>query len=292
MSADFVLITDSSCDLPADYYKQHEIPVLSIGYSLAGRDYKDDAGISISYSEFYSRLRGGEMPVTAMINMQSYVDEFEKHLRQGKDILYFGFSSALSGSYGGSVMAAQELRAKYPERKIYTVDGLCASMGQGLLLYYLVRLRDEGKSIEQVRDFAEEKKLDVVHLFTVDNLMHLHRGGRVSKASAVAGTIIGIKPMLDVNHEGRLIAREKVRSRKSAILRLATWMEERSLSRQHETVMISHGDCREDVGILEGLLKERFQIGRIIVNHIGPVIGAHAGPGTIALFFFGKKREA
>ena len=290
MNRDYVLITDSSCDLPASYYKEHEVPVVMLSFMLEGKEYMDDAGISISYKDFYDKLRGGQMSVTSMVNVQRYTDEFSKHLEEGKDIFYFGFSSGLSGSYGNAALAAQELAGKYPERKIVTVDSLAASMGQGLLLNELVKRRDEGYDIDQLFEYAEKTKLNAVHLFTVDSLMHLHRGGRLSKASAVAGTIMGIKPMLDVSSAGKLEAREKVRSRKSAIARLVSWMGERAATKEFDTVMISHGDCIGDVKILEEKLREKFQIKQIIVNEIGPVIGSHSGPGTIALFFFGNKR--
>lgn len=214
----------------------------------------------------------------------------EEILKEGKDILNLAFSSGLSSTYSASAVAAQELSAEYPERKIYTVDTLCASLGQGMLVYLAARKKQEGASIEEVRDFVEDTKLKQCHWFTVDDLMHLKRGGRVSGATALVGTMLKIKPVMHVDDEGRLINMEKARGRKASLNALVEKMAESALNPSEQEIFISHGDCLDDAEYVAERVKERLGVKAVYINHVGPVIGAHSGPGTIALFFLGNRR--
>ena len=214
----------------------------------------------------------------------------EPHLQAGRDILYLGFSSALSGTYNAGAVAARQLSEKYPDRRLYAVDTLSASMGQGLLVYLTVQQKRAGATIEQARDYAEAQKLHLCHWFTVDDLNHLHRGGRVSATSAVLGTVLNIKPVLHMDDEGRLIFMEKVRGRRNSIKRLLDKMRETAIEPDKQIVFMSHGDCLEDAEYLAGRIREEWNVQDVVINYVGPVIGAHSGPGTLALFFLGAQR--
>lgn len=232
------------------------------------------------------------MVTTAAVNVAEYQAHLEPILAAGKDVLVLAFSSGLSTTCNSARIAAQELSEAYPERKILVVDTLCASLGQGLLVWYAARMRQSGKSIEEVRDWAEANKLHLCHWFTVDDLHFLKRGGRVSAATAVVGTMLQIKPVLHVDNEGHLINMAKARGRKAALKALVDHMEQTAIDPAGQTVFISHGDCLEDAQFVAQEVSQRFGIPleRIVLNEIGPVIGAHAGPGTVALFFLGKER--
>ena len=214
----------------------------------------------------------------------------EPHLQAGEDILYLGFSSALSGTYNAGAVAAQQLAEKYPERKLYAVDTLSASMGQGLLVYLTVQQKRAGATIEQARDYAEAQKLHLCHWFAVDDLNHLHRGGRVSATPAVLGTVLNIKPVLHMDNEGGLIFMEKVRGRRNSIKRMLEKMRETAIEPEKQIVFMSHGDCLEDAEYLAGRIREEWGVKDVVINYVGPVIGAHSGPGTLALFFLGTER--
>ncbi len=287
----FVLTTDSAGDLPLSYYKTKNLPFIPITYTLNGKTLPDDAGQSSSIVEFYEKVRAGAVSTTSMINPDAYTNFFEPFLKSGQDVLYIAFSSGLSGSCQSAVSAAAELSARYPERRIEVVDGLCASLGQGLFLDFCVKKREEGASLDEVRDWAEHNKLRMNHFVTVSDLMHLHRGGRVSKTSAVMGTLVGIKPMIYVNQEGRLIPDGKVRGRRGALAALVDRMEEYVDENSLKSIAISHGNCEEDALYVLSLIRERYSVGEVILNMIGPVIGSHSGPGTVALFFMGKTRK-
>lgn len=290
MSSSFQLLTDSTCDLPLGWYQEHQVDFIPFEFTLENRTMEDDAGQTMSAHEFYDIVRGGAMPTTNMVNLDRYCSFFSPYLEAGKDVYYICFSSGLSGSFDSAQMAAKELREKYPERKIFVTDSTCASMGFGLLMHYTVKKRDEGLSLDELYAWVEENKSHINHLFTVDNLMHLHRGGRVSKASAILGTMVGIKPMLNVSIDGKLIPCEKLRGRKAALNRLASWMEQCTDQKKFDMVMISHGDAPEEAELVRNLVRDRFEVEEFFINPIGPVIGAHSGPGTIALFFWGKDR--
>ncbi len=291
--SEYVIVTDSSADLSAELVEQLELSILPLAFILKGktyRDYPDRREMPIG--AIYTSLREGEMVTTAAVNVAEYQAHLEPILAAGKDVLVLAFSSGLSTTCNSARIAAQELSEAYPERKILVVDTLCASLGQGLLVWYAARMRQSGKSIEEVRDWAEANKLHLCHWFTVDDLHFLKRGGRVSAATAVVGTMLQIKPVLHVDNEGHLINMAKARGRKAALKALVDHMEQTAIDPAGQTVFISHGDCLEDAQFVAQEVSQRFGIPleRIVLNEIGPVIGAHAGPGTVALFFLGKER--
>lgn len=291
MEQNYVILTDSSCDLPAELAQELELAVLPLTLTLGGREYANYLdGREIGFSEFYNRIRQGEVAVTAAANLKAYLSLMEPILRSGRDILLLVFSSGLSSTYQAALLAVEELSPRYPQRKILTVDTLCASMGQGLLVYLAARQRAEGRSIEEVRDWAEKEKYHLCHWFTVDDLMYLKRGGRLSAATALVGTALGIKPVLHVDNEGHLVNVGKVRGRRASLAALVDKMAELAVEPQGQTVFISHGDCPEDAKAVEQMVKQRFGVKQVIISYVGPVIGAHSGPGTLALFFLGKER--
>ncbi|MDU7336962.1 MAG: DegV family protein [Clostridium sp.] len=288
---DFVILTDSCCDLPADLAREWELEVLPLSVHLGEQEFLNDLdGRSISFHEFYEQLRQEALCTTAAVNMGTFQQKMEALLKQGKDVLCILFSSGLSNTYNAGQLAAKELVEKYPERKLYTVDSLCASLGQGLLIAHAVKLRKSGKSIDQVRDWIEENKLKLCHWFTVDDLNHLKRGGRVSSATALIGTVLGIKPVLHVDDEGHLINVGKARGRKASLSALVDQMEETIIDPEKQMIYISHGDCLEDAEWVRDEILRRFHVKEILINYVGPVIGAHSGPGTVALFFLGIHR--
>ncbi|NLM61168.1 MAG: DegV family protein [Clostridiales bacterium] len=286
----FVLMTDSSTDLPKAFYEENDVELIPIRYVLDGVEYKDDAGVSMEHERFYEKMRAGSMSSTSLINREEYTQAFEKFLSEGKDVLYISISSGISGSYQSAVGAAEELSEKYPDRKLYVCDGLCASMGGAVLMHYAQKMRAAGKSIDEVRDWVEENKLRVIHLFTVDDLMFLKRSGRISSSAAVLGSLMGVKPMLDVDANGKLRACKKMRGRRGALEGLVNWVEEFIESDEIEVLAISHADCEQDAMTLLEKMKEKYKIKEVLINFIGPVIGSHSGPDTIAIFFMGRKR--
>ncbi len=289
--SDFVILTDSSADLGVDMVRQLDVQVLPLSFSMGTQiyhNYPDNR--EIDPHAFYQLLRQGQVATTSAINMAQYTDALEPLLQEGKDVLVLAFSSGLSTTYNSSRLAVEELQEKYPERKIYTVDTLCASLGQGLLVYLAAKERDAGKSIEQVRDWVEENKLHICHQFTVDDLHFLKRGGRISATTAVVGSMLQIKPVLHVDNEGHLINIAKARGRQASLKALVDKMEKTAIDPANQVVFISHGDCLEDAQTVEKMVKERFGVKEVYINYVGPVIGAHSGPGTLALFYVGSER--
>lgn len=278
---DYVFITDSNCDLPEEWMKERQIECIRMLFSMDGKEYR---GNDIPPKEFYAMVREGKLPITAQTNQEEFKEIFIPFLEQGKDIIYLCFSSGLSGTYANSELAARDLRDAYPKRKIIMVDSLCASMGEGLLVYKSQLLREQGATIEELANYMINNRLKVGLSFTVDDLMHLHRGGRVSKASAIAGSLLGIKPVLHVDNEGKLVPTGKVRGRKQALTRVVDQLLEWAGDTKDDYFMIGHGDCIEDAEFVIELMKERTGIQNYMLNYIGPVIGTHSGPGTIALF--------
>jgi len=240
--------------------------------------------------QFYDLLRAGKTATTSAVNVAQFTEAMEPHLQEGKDVLVLAFSSGLSTTYNSAAIAADDLKEKYPDRKIYVVDTLCASMGQGMLVYLAARERAKGRSIEEVRDWAEANKMSIAHQFTVNDLFHLKRGGRVSAATAVVGTMLAIKPVLHVDNEGHLINIGKVRGRGASLKALVDNMEKTVIDPENQTIFISHGDCWEDAQAVADMVKERFGVKEVIMNYVGPVIGAHTGPGVVALFYIAKER--
>ena len=285
------IYTDSCSDMPLEMATKLGVSVIPLTFTIDGADYPDDFGKSMSIIEFYARVRKGSMPKTALINTQRYIDIFSKELKAGNEVLYLSFSSALSGSFQCSATAKEELLEKYPEAKLEVVDSKCASFGEGLFINYVVNKQKEGVSFEELAEYANDLKLSVCHLFTVDDLNHLARGGRASNVSAVLGTALKIKPVLHVDDEGRLVLLNKQRGRSKALKELINLMQESANADTDQVVFISHGDCLEEAQQLGEMVKEAFpNIKEIKYSYIGPVIGAHSGPGTIALFFIGSKR--
>ena len=289
--ADYVIVTDSSCDLPAGMAEELGLVVLPLSFHLGGKEYRNYLdGREMPISEFYGHIRAGESCTTSAVNVDAYKSAMEPILSEGKDILDIAFSSGLSATYSSAKIACGELSEKYPERTVCAVDTLCASLGQGLILWLAAQLKRQGKSLSEVRSWLEENKLHICHWFTVDDLNHLKRGGRISGASALFGTILNIKPVLHVDDEGHLIAMGKVRGRRTSLDALADRMEQTAVDPASQTVFISHGDCREDAEYLAGEVKRRMNVREVVIGPVGPVIGAHSGPGTIALFFVGTSR--
>ena len=289
--SEYVLITDSSADLSQEMVQELGVTVLPLSFTIQGktyRNYPDNREMDLPL--FYDMLRAGELATTSAVNVAEYTQAVEPILQEGKDVLILAFSSGLSSTYQASVLAAGELREKYPDRKIYTVDTLCASLGQGLLVYLAAQEQRKGKSIEEVRDWAEETKLHLCHQFTVDDLHFLKRGGRISATTAVVGSMLQIKPVLHVDNEGHLINIGKARGRQASLKALVDKMEKTVTEEGRKTVFISHGDCRKDAVTVADMVRERFVTQDIRINFVGPVIGAHSGPGTLALFYLGTER--
>lgn len=287
----FAIITDSSCDMPESYLKENDVELLNLGFFLDGETYGGEDKPLMPVKEFYDKLRAGAMPTTYQVSSETAKNAMEKILKEGRDLLAVVFSSGLSGTASSFIVAARELKAVYPERKILVVDTLAASMGEGLLLDYVIRKADSGATIEETAKYAEDIKLHIAHAFTVDNLFHLKRGGRVSAATAVVGTILHVKPVLHVDDEGHLINIGKAVGRKKSIKAVFDMMVENTTIEKDDPVFISHGDCLEDAEYLASLVKERYGADRrIMINYVGPVIGSHSGVGTLALFYMAKKR--
>lgn len=285
----FKIITDSSCDLTQKLADELDLRVVPLSVLINDKEYVNYLdGREISFTDYYAMLRKGMLGKTSAPNVFDFTSAMEEYLKKGMDILYLGFSSALSGTYNAGVIAADELKAKYPERKIITIDTLCASLGQGMMIYLAVKKKEEGASIEEVAEYVENNKLHLCHWFTVDDLNHLKRGGRVSAVEATFGTILNIKPVMHVDNAGRLIAVEKVRGRKASLNALIKMMKETVIDKS--VAFISHGDCYEEAKALADKIREEVGIEDIRINYVGPVIGTHSGPGTMALFFLGEER--
>ncbi len=286
----FIITTDSTCDLPREYIAKHGIQLLPLYYSFDGSIYGDKN--ELEPKDFYNKMRSGSMPTTMAVNPDNANEIFRNLLNEGYDILHIAFSSGLSGSCSVAVTVARELCDEIPGAKIVVVDSLCASLGEGLLVHKAIELKDSGKSLDEIADWLEKNKFNLCHIFTVDDLHHLHRGGRVSKAAAIIGTLINVKPVLHVDNEGHLIPLNNVRGRKKALISLVDQMEKRleGYKETNDIIFISHGDSLEDAEFLAAQIKERFGIDNFLFNYVSPTIGSHSGPGTIALFFMGNNR--
>lgn len=286
---DFIIATDSSCDLPYSFATEHQLYVFPITSYFEEVELKDDLGHSYSHTDFYNKLRDGAMPKTSQVNVFTFKETMQNWAEQGIPVLYIGFSSALSGTVNSAMIALSEIKERFPDAPIYVIDTLAASGGVGLLVNHAIQLRAQGEAIASVYEQLEALKLNIVHMFTVDDLFHLEKGGRISHASAFVGTLLNIKPVLYVNNEGKLIPYQKCRGRKKALKSLVQHMV--SLTDQVASpIFITHGDCLEDAHYVASLIEEQFHITPELINFIGPAIGAHSGPGTIALFFIGNSR--
>ncbi len=284
----FKIITDSGCDLTNEQIEEFGLSVVDLTVLVDGEEPKLNREVNVK--ELYSMLRNKKGAKTAASNINDFINVMEPILKDDTDIYYIGFSSALSSTYNSGEMAAKELSEKYPERKIFTTDSLCASLGQGLLIYYAVKMRNEGCDISSVHKFIEDNKLNLCHQFTVDDLFFLKRGGRVSAATAVMGTMLNIKPVLHVDNEGRLIKVGTARGRRASINALFDKMKTTAIDVESQVIYISHGDCLDDAQMLADRIKNELHVKEVFIGYVGPVIGAHSGPGTVALFYLGTER--
>ena len=286
--ANYRILTDSGCDLPKSMAESLGLTVSPLFVNFRGATIPDSVDEGIQ--EMYAGLRAGEPASTSAINPQQWADAMESVLAEGLDALVLTFSSGLSTTYQSAVIAANELAEKYPLRKIRVVDTLAASLGQGLLVWYACKKQQEGMELDALADWVTENRFRLCHWFTVDDLMYLKRGGRVSAATALVGTMLNIKPVLHVDDEGHLISKAKVRGRKAAIEALAAKMEQLGIPGENDTVFICHGDCIQDARTLEAILKEKHGVKEVFIGYTGAVVGSHSGPGTLALFFLGEHR--
>ena len=282
------IITDTSCDYPEQMYQDLNLGLVRLTVNFRGEAVN-------TYSEewlkdMFNGLRAGESASTAAANPMDWADVIEPVLVGGEDALVLVFSSGLSTTYQSAVIAANELMEKYPDRKVNVVDTLCASLGQGLFVYYACKKRDEGLDLEALTAWCEEKKFNLCHWFTVDDLMYLKRGGRISAATALVGTMLQIKPILHMDDEGHLINVSKVRGRKAAIEAIAKKLGETGLPGENDTIFICHGDCMEDAQYLGKLAKEKYGVKNVFIYYVGAVIGSHSGPGTLSIFYLGQHR--
>lgn len=287
----YQIITDSTTDLTPELTRSLGIGVIPLCYMLDGKTYRNVHNNSeMDEKAFYAKLRSGMMSTTAQINSEEFIEHFTPILERGQDVLYIAFSSGLSGTCQSAFIAKKHLMEKYPQRRVEVFDSLCASMGEGLLVYLAATQWKEGASLDQVLQWLGTNVQRLCHWFTVDDLNHLKRGGRVSTATALLGTMLGIKPVLHVDQDGHLIPVSKVRGRKQSLDTLVSKMAASAVDPKEQTVFISHGDCLEDAKYVESQIREKLGVTKFYVNYIGPVIGAHSGPGTVALFFLGKER--
>ena len=283
----FKIITDSCCDLPAELVSALELRVANLSVEMDGRAYAEG---EMTPKELYDHLRAGKLPKTSAVNPDGWAECIRPALEAGQDVLVLAFSSGLSATYQSAVIAAGELREEFPQRKLIVVDTLSAAIGQGLLVYTAAGMRDAGKTIQETADWVEAHKKQVCHWVTVEDLMHLKRGGRVSAATAVVGTMLSIKPIIRVDDEGKLDSCAKCRGRKAALNHLLKQMEASYISELCETVTVGHGDCLEDAQYLAEQIKARFGVKNVIISYVGAVIGAHTGPGVAVIAFYGKNR--
>ena len=288
---DFVIVTDSSCDLPDELVRKLELHIAPLAFTMGNKTYHNyPDNREMSPEEFYNRQKQGQMATTNAVNVGQATEVLEPILQGGRDVLVLAFSSGLSTTYNSFKIAGDELAAQFPDRKVFVVDTLSASLGQGMLITQAARLRLDGKTIEEVRDWTEQNKLRQCHWFTVNDLFFLKKGGRVSAATALVGSMLQIKPVMHMDDEGHLINVSKARGRKASLLALADKVGELAEDPASQTMYISNSDCPEDAQFVADEVKRRYGVKEVVINSIGPVIGAHTGPGCVALFFMGKHR--
>lgn len=287
----FRILTDSSCNLTEDMIDEFDLEVLPLTFMVDGEQHQSYLkGRKTDLRQFYTMMREGKTITTSLPKLDESEATIKGMLERGEDVLYIGFSSGLSGTFGAMDLIIDQLRADYPERKLMSIDSLAASGGQGMLVYLACRKKAQGATIEETAAYAEEIRDHICHWFTVDDLMFLFRGGRVSRTSAWAGTMLNIKPVLHVDNDGKLVPMEKMRGRKKAIKALLDHMEQTLSGPIDYPIFITHGDCIEDVEYLESLISEKYGDVEFVVNYVDPVIGAHSGPGTLALFYVGTEK--
>lgn len=285
---EFVITANSTVDLPKEWLEERHVPVMPLKYTIDGETYPDMDGLSAK--EFFQKLREGHMSVTSQINPDEAREMLEPIVKEGKDILHLAFSSGLSGTYNSMRIAAEELSEEYPDAKIVVIDTLCACMGEGLLLHKALQLKEQGKTLDEIAAWVEENKLHICHNVTVDDLNHLHRGGRISKTAAVLGTLVQVKPIIHVDNDGKLQVIGKERGRRKSLNKIVDMSVEQAKGWENDLVMITHGDCLEDAQYVEKRVKEKMGVENVLINNIGTVIGSHTGPGVVAVFCMGNKR--
>lgn len=281
------IITDSACDLTREYIENNNIGLLSLILNLNGQAIKDDLGKTLSYKDFYEQMRSGATPTTSQINAHDFEEEFTKHIKNGDSIIYISLSSSLSGTFNSANIAKNNLLEEYPNADISLIDSLSVSVGQGLLVTKACNMRDTGLSIEEIVNWLEENKRKVVHSILIDDLNHLKRGGRISGTTAVIGGLLNIKPTLYIDDEGKLVQGEKIKGKKKALKFLVNEVKETA---ENETLYICHGDCLEEAETLRDMILEEVKFKNVIINYVGNVVGAHAGPGVLAAVFLGEDR--
>lgn len=290
--SNYKIITDSTCDLPPKIIKELKIHVIPMEYTLDGiNHFQDIFDNGEKTKAFYNHLKDGKKPTTSMINTQRYIDIFSSYLDQERDVLHISFTSGLSGSHNASRMAAEELKELYPDRKIITIDSKAASIGQGLLVYHAAKLKNEGMEMLPLVDWIEKNITQIRHWFTVEDLHHLKRGGRIGAVTANVGTVLNIKPILSVDAEGKLISVSKVMGRKKSLNELLNRMKTEAVSPEEQIVIIGHGDSIDDALLLEKKVRQTLSVKDVILTYIGPIIGSHTGPGMVGLTFLGEKKE-
>lgn len=285
---DFIITVNSTVDLPKEWLEERNVPVIPLRYTIDGQTYTDMEGLSAK--GFFNKLREGKMSVTSQVNPEEAAALFEPYAKEGKDILHLGFSSALSGTLNSMRIAGEMIEEKYPGVKVIVIDTLCACLGEGLLLYKALQKKAEGMNIDEVAQWVEENKLHICHNVTVDDLNHLQRGGRISKTTAVLGTLVQIKPIIHMDDAGSLQVIGKERGRKKSLNKIVNMAVEQSKGWDNDIIMITHGDCIEDAEYVAKLVREKMGIDNILINNIGTVIGSHTGPGVVAVFCMGNKR--
>ena len=285
---DYVITVNSTVDLPKEWLEERHVPVIPLKYTIDGETYTDMEGLSAK--EFFDKLREGKMSTTSQVNPEEAATKLEPYLKEGKDILHLGFSSGLSGTLNSMKIAGEMLQEKYPESKIIVIDTLCACLGEALLLYKALQQKEKGKNIDELAQWVEENKLHICHNVTVDDLHHLQRGGRISKTTAVLGTLIQIKPIIHMDDNGKLQVIGKERGRKKSLNKIVDMSVEQSKGWDNDIIMITHGDCINDAEYVAKLVREKMGVDNILINNIGTVIGSHTGPGVVAVFCMGNKR--
>ena len=285
---DYVITVNSTVDVPKEWLEERHVPVIPLKYTIDGETYTDMEGLSAK--EFFDKLREGKMSTTSQVNPEEAAAELEPYIKEGKDILHLGFSSGLSGTLNSMKIAGEMLEEKYPEAKVIVIDTLCACLGEALLLYKALQQKEKGMSIDELAGWVEENKLHVCHNVTVDDLHHLQRGGRISKTTAVLGTLVQIKPIIHMDDNGKLQVIGKERGRKKSLNKIVDMAVEQSKGWDNDIIMITHGDCIKDAEYVAKLVREKMGIDNILINNIGTVIGSHTGPGVVAVFCMGNKR--
>lgn len=284
------IITDSSCDLAREYIDDNNIGLLSLVLNLNGKVVKDDLGKTLSYKDFYGQMREGATPTTSQVNAHEFEEEFLEHVKNGDSIICITISSALSGTFNSANIAKNNILEEYPDAKILLVDSLSVASGQGLLVVKACEMRDRGANAEEIVTWLEENKKKIIHSFVVDSLSHLKRGGRISGATAAIGGLLNIKPSLYIDNDGKVAQGEKIKGKKKVLRFLVNEVKEKATNNENETLYICHGDCLEDAKALKNMILEEVKFKNVVINYVGNVIGAHAGPGVLAVLFLGESR--